>query len=72
MSVSRCVEERDKATSFGFSQMLTSLITFVPGPIFYGFLIDSTCIVWGKTCSGNGNCWKYDSESLRYAFKQNT
>lgn len=22
--------------------------------------------MWGKTCSGTGNCWLYDAESLRY------
>lgn len=22
--------------------------------------------MWGKTCTGNGNCWLYDAEILRY------
>lgn len=22
--------------------------------------------MWGKTCTGTGNCWLYDAESLRY------
>lgn len=30
------------------------------------YFLDQTCIVWGKTCSGTGNCWLYDVESLRY------
>jgi len=32
--------------------------------IFY--LLDNTCLVWGKTCSGTGNCWLYNGEALRY------
>jgi hypothetical protein len=27
---------------------------------------DKTCLVWGKTCSGTGNCWLYNGEELRY------
>lgn len=27
---------------------------------------DTTCIVWGKTCTGTGNCWVYDVEQVRY------
>lgn len=61
----RCVEERDKAASMGFGVAFSSLLAFIPGPIFYGWLIDTTCVVWGKTCSGTGNCWVYDSKSMR-------
>lgn len=25
-----------------------------------------SCLVWGRTCNGTGNCWQYDSETLRY------
>lgn len=25
-----------------------------------------SCLVWGKTCSGTGNCWLYDGQALRY------
>lgn len=50
----------------GFSAMVMSLLSFIPSPIFFGAVLDSVCLVWGKTCSGKGNCWLYDSESLRY------
>lgn len=30
------------------------------------FVADKTCMVWGKTCSGTGNCWLYNGEMLRY------
>lgn len=23
-------------------------------------------MVWGRTCTGNGNCWLYNGETLRY------
>ncbi|KAL1123244.1 hypothetical protein AAG570_002331 [Ranatra chinensis] len=62
----RCVEERDKPVAMGFGLTLMSLFAFIPSPIFFGYIIDTTCLVWGKTCTGTGNCWLYNGESLRY------
>lgn len=61
----RCVPEDDKATAMGLGMMLMSLFAFIPSPIFFGWLLDSMCLVWGKTCTHKGNCWLYDPESLR-------
>lgn len=30
------------------------------------FPLCRSCLVWGRTCNGTGNCWQYDSETLRY------
>jgi hypothetical protein len=62
----RCVEERDKTVAMGFGLMFMCLFSFIPSPIFFGALLDKTCIVWGKTCGGKGNCWLYDGEVLRF------
>lgn len=48
--------------------MILSIFTLVPSPIFFGYLMDRNCLVWGKTCLGLGNCWLYNSETLRYVF----
>ncbi|XP_014246660.1 solute carrier organic anion transporter family member 5A1 isoform X2 [Cimex lectularius] len=62
----RCVDEEDKPVAMGFGLMVMSLFAFIPSPIFFGYIIDTTCLVWGKTCSGTGNCWLYNGETLRY------
>ncbi|CAG9772829.1 unnamed protein product [Ceutorhynchus assimilis] len=62
----RCVEEKDKSVAMGFGLMLMSLCAFVPSPILFGIIMDKACLVWGKTCNGNGNCWLYNGETLRY------
>lgn len=62
----RCVNEKDKPVSMGLAAMIISLCSFIPAPIFFGAVLDKSCILWGKTCTGKGNCWLYDSESLRY------
>lgn len=62
----RCVPEKDKTAAMGFGLMLMSLFAFMPSPVFFGWVLDKLCLVWGKTCSSKGNCWLYDAESLRY------
>lgn len=64
----RCVEERDKTLAIGFGMSLVRLLASVPSPIFFGYILDSACLAWGKTCSSKGNCWIYDGETLRYWF----
>ncbi|XP_063233124.1 solute carrier organic anion transporter family member 74D-like [Bacillus rossius redtenbacheri] len=61
----RCVEERDKTVSMALGMGLLALFTFIPSPIFFGFIFDKTCLVWGKSCSGRGNCWTYDRAAMR-------
>ncbi|EDW08366.1 solute carrier organic anion transporter family member 74D [Drosophila mojavensis] len=63
----RCIPPEDKSFALGLGSMVASLFGFIPSPIFYGWLIDKYCLVWGKTCSNKGNCWLYDTISLRYA-----
>ncbi|KYQ55608.1 Solute carrier organic anion transporter family member 5A1 [Trachymyrmex zeteki] len=60
------LKKKDKAVAMGFGLMIMSLFAFIPSPILFGFILDNTCLVWGKTCSGTGNCWLYNGEALRY------
>ncbi|XP_050324322.1 solute carrier organic anion transporter family member 4A1-like [Bactrocera neohumeralis] len=62
----RCVSEKDKTAAMGFGMMMMSMLAFIPSPIFFGWVLDRLCLVWGKTCTNKGNCWLYDPESLRY------
>ncbi|XP_020806566.1 solute carrier organic anion transporter family member 2A1 [Drosophila serrata] len=62
----RCVPSKDKTFALGFGSMVYSVLTFIPSPIVFGWMWDSYCLVWGKTCGSKGNCWIYDSRSLRY------
>ena len=64
----RCIEKEDKAVAIGFGMAFVRLFSSVPSPIFFGYILDSACIVFGKTCSSRGNCWLYDNLKLRYSF----
>ncbi|XP_016987868.1 solute carrier organic anion transporter family member 4C1 [Drosophila rhopaloa] len=63
----RAVATEDKSFAQGLALMMISLLALIPGPIMFGRLIDSTCLVWTKTCSGNGNCQLYDQTRFRYS-----
>lgn len=64
----RCIEKEDKAVAIGLGMAFIRLLASVPSPIFFGYILDSACLVFGKTCSRRGNCWLYDNEKLRYNF----
>lgn len=61
----RSVEDKDKAFAQGITLMLISLLALIPGPIIYGALIDSTCLVWDDACGIKGNCWVHDPDKFR-------
>uniref|UniRef100_A0A336MHM0 Solute carrier organic anion transporter family member n=1 Tax=Culicoides sonorensis TaxID=179676 RepID=A0A336MHM0_CULSO len=63
----RCIEKRDKPLSVGLMLMMTSLLAFIPAPIYFGINMDRACLLWGKTCSTKGNCWLYDGPKMRFA-----
>lgn len=63
----RCVSKQDKSVTQGLILMLISLFALIPGPILFGRIIDSTCLVWTEQCSGRrGNCQLYDQRRFRY------
>ncbi|XP_043271087.1 solute carrier organic anion transporter family member 74D isoform X2 [Venturia canescens] len=62
----RCVEKRDKSFAQGVTLTFVSLFGLIPGPIIFGALIDSTCLIWDHSCGAQGNCWYYDKEDFRY------
>ena len=33
----------------------------VPGPIVFGVIFDTACLVWQYRCDERGSCWIYDS-----------
>lgn len=40
----------------------------IPPPIYFGALIDRTCLKWGtKQCGGRGACRLYDANAFRYS-----
>ncbi|EZA61297.1 hypothetical protein DMN91_012661 [Ooceraea biroi] len=62
----RSVEKRDKSFAQGVTLMIISLLALIPGPIIFGAIIDSTCLIWEETCGTRGNCWFHHRENFRF------
>lgn len=68
----RAVEQRDKAFAQGLSLFLVSLFALIPGPIIFGRVIDSACLIWNYKCGRQGNCQLYDPIKFRYFLHSNS
>ncbi|XP_046584226.1 solute carrier organic anion transporter family member 2A1-like [Haliotis rubra] len=44
------VESKDKAMALALYGFLASLLAFLPAPIVYGYIIDSACLIWQRSC----------------------
>ncbi|XP_050962996.1 solute carrier organic anion transporter family member 1C1-like [Labeo rohita] len=65
----RIVDPALKSLSMGIFLLVLRVFGAVPASIFFGALIDSTCLKWGqKKCGGSGACRIYDIEIFRYLF----
>lgn len=62
----RSVEKKDKSFAQGITLMIISLFALIPGPIIYGAIIDSTCLIWEESCGTKGNCWFHHGRNFRY------
>ncbi|KAF5912548.1 hypothetical protein HPG69_004220 [Diceros bicornis minor] len=52
----------------GFSFSLL-IVAGIPAPIYFGALVDSTCLHWGTLkCGESGACRIYDSTNFRYIY----
>ncbi|XP_019727101.1 solute carrier organic anion transporter family member 2B1-like, partial [Hippocampus comes] len=64
----RTVSARDKSLAVGIQYMLFRVLAFMPCPVLYGFVIDSTCVLWDRECGKQTSCLYYDLDRFRHRF----
>nr|XP_021331068.1 solute carrier organic anion transporter family member 1C1-like [Danio rerio] len=66
----RIVDPELKSLSVGMLLLAIRVLGGIPAPIYFGHLIDSTCLKWAlkKSC-GRGACRLYDIETFRFLFQ---
>lgn len=64
--VLRSVPDNIRSYAFGLQFVFQRTLGFIPGPIIYGWLFDTRCLVWAESCGRRGNCQFYDVHSLSY------
>uniref|UniRef100_A0A3B5MKI7 Solute carrier organic anion transporter family member n=1 Tax=Xiphophorus couchianus TaxID=32473 RepID=A0A3B5MKI7_9TELE len=62
MVIIRCITPDLKSLALGIQTLVTRTLGGIPAPVYFGALIDSTCLKWSiKKCGGRGACRIYDS-----------
>ncbi|XP_016378072.1 solute carrier organic anion transporter family member 1C1-like [Sinocyclocheilus rhinocerous] len=65
----RTINPELKSLALGIYILIVRTLGGIPPPIYFGALIDRTCLKWGtKQCGGRGACRIYDSGAFRNAF----
>lgn len=69
MIVLRSVDEVERSFALGMQFVIFRLFGYIPAPILFGNLIDSTCLLWKSSCGERaGRCLLYDIEQFRYRY----
>ncbi|XP_061606715.1 solute carrier organic anion transporter family member 2B1 isoform X1 [Phyllopteryx taeniolatus] len=64
----RMVSAREKSLAVGVQYMLFRVLAFMPCPVLYGTVIDSTCVLWDRKCGKQTSCLYYDLDRFRHRF----
>ncbi|XP_061578729.1 solute carrier organic anion transporter family member 1C1-like [Cololabis saira] len=69
MLLVRCINPELKSLALGIHMLVTRTLAGIPAPIYFGAIIDTTCLKWGyKTCGETGACRIYDTSSYRIVY----
>ncbi|XP_041834144.1 solute carrier organic anion transporter family member 1C1-like [Melanotaenia boesemani] len=65
----RSIQPDLKSLALGMQTLIVRTLGGIPPPIYFGALIDRTCLKWGtKACGGRGACRLYDANAFRMTF----
>ncbi|KAM5333580.1 solute carrier organic anion transporter family member 1A2 isoform 1-T3 [Glossophaga mutica] len=69
MVLLRCIKPEQKSLGVGLHTFSTRVFAGIPAPIYFGALMDSTCLHWPTfKCGESGACRIYDSTTFRYLY----
>ncbi|KAL2102534.1 hypothetical protein ACEWY4_001702 [Coilia grayii] len=69
MVIIRCISPELKSLALGIQTLVMRTLGGIPAPVYFGALIDMTCLKWGtKKCGGRGACRMYDTDMYRVIF----
>uniref|UniRef100_A0A669DRJ5 Solute carrier organic anion transporter family member n=1 Tax=Oreochromis niloticus TaxID=8128 RepID=A0A669DRJ5_ORENI len=65
----RSIQPDLKSLALGMQTLIVRTLGGIPPPIYFGALIDRTCLKWGtKHCGGRGACRLYNANAFRVTY----
>ncbi|XP_058898682.1 solute carrier organic anion transporter family member 5A1 isoform X2 [Kogia breviceps] len=64
----RSVEDEERPFALGMQFVLLRTLAYIPTPIYFGAVIDTTCMLWRQECGVQGSCWEYNVTSFRFVY----
>ncbi|KAK2832412.1 hypothetical protein Q7C36_015874 [Tachysurus vachellii] len=65
----RSIQPDLKSLALGMQMLIVRTLGGIPPPVYFGALIDRTCLKWGtKRCGGRGACRLYNADAFRVTF----
>ncbi|XP_062935515.1 solute carrier organic anion transporter family member 5A1 isoform X2 [Cynocephalus volans] len=64
----RSVEDEERPFALGMQFVLLRTLAYIPTPIYFGAVIDTTCMLWQQECGVRGSCWEYNVTSFRFVY----
>uniref|UniRef100_H2YTS1 Solute carrier organic anion transporter family member n=1 Tax=Ciona savignyi TaxID=51511 RepID=H2YTS1_CIOSA len=64
----RVLETGDKSLGIGLMAFSSRLLGYIPGPIWFGLILDRSCIYKGPLCQGKALCYLYNTFGLRMSY----
>lgn len=71
MIVLRSVSQEERSFALGMQFVIFRLFGYIPSPILFGNVIDSTCLLWKDHCAepdARSHCLMYDIEKFRFRY----
>uniref|UniRef100_UPI00358F2A7B solute carrier organic anion transporter family member 5A1-like n=1 Tax=Myxine glutinosa TaxID=7769 RepID=UPI00358F2A7B len=64
----RSVEAAERPLALGMQFVLLRTLAYIPTPIYFGAVIDTTCMLWQRSCASSGSCLEYDVTTFRFVY----
>ncbi|KAM4839439.1 solute carrier organic anion transporter family member 1C1 isoform X4 [Urocitellus parryii] len=64
----RCIKPQLKSFALGIYTLAIRVLAGIPAPVYFGVLIDTSCLKWGFKCGSRGSCRLYDSNAFRHIY----
>lgn len=60
----RAVHKEERCLGLGLQSIALRLMGTIPGPLLFGYVLDTICLLWEPDCGKEGSCLLYDNVKM--------